>query len=72
MRYGEFGGPEEMVLAPRDYSGYVLLVNTAPANRCNCKVIRLIVEGALRVLLVTKKLVKAGEQLTYFYGDGYK
>lgn len=71
MRYAGKEGPEQVMLAPRDFGGYVMLVNTDKESKVNCQVVKVLLAGALRILLVTKKSIKAGEQLTYFYGRGY-
>ena len=61
MRYSGIGLPTDIFLGPRDYCGHVLLINGGTGKNCNCKVWRVIVEGCLRVILVTSTRVKKGQ-----------
>ena len=60
MRYSGGGSPKDVFLAPKDFAGYVLLVNTGPKEKCNCISLRLIIDGSVRILLLTSKKIKKG------------
>lgn len=66
--YSGSGGPKNIYLAPRDYCGMVPLVNGGKGIACNCSVWRIIFGGCLRVILVTNRKIKKGEELIYNYG----
>ena len=72
MRYSGGGSPKDVFLAPKDFAGYVLLVNTGKKEKCNCISLRLIIDGSVRILLLTSKKIKKGQELLYSYGDHYK
>jgi hypothetical protein len=49
-------------LAPRDYCGYILLMNCGRlSKKNNCKSITVIVDKAVRILIYTSKGIKKGE-----------
>lgn len=58
-------------LAPKDFAGYITLVNTTQKKDCNCVPLRVIVGDCLRVLLVSSRAIRKGEQITYSYGCDY-
>ena len=55
-------------LAPRDFCGYVLLINSSKKTN-NCNSITAIVNNFLRVLIYTNRKIKKGEELCYSYGS---
>lgn len=52
--------PSDIYLAPKDYGGYVLLVNSGKHDNVNCKVQKIIVLNSLRILLITSRKIKKG------------
>jgi len=44
---------EDVYLGPKDYCGYILLVNSGKAEAINCKIERAIIGGVLRIVLIT-------------------
>lgn len=71
MMYSGHSTPRDVFLAPVDYAGYVLLVNCGTESTNNCRVIKTVVMGAVRILLYTSRDIVAGEQLLYSYGSSY-
>lgn len=72
MLYSKKNGPKEVYLAPKDFAGYVLLVNSATSETFNCKTVKAVIDSALRVILYTSRVVAAEEELLYDYGPAYK
>ena len=68
MVYMGSGVPTDLFLAPRDFCGHVALVNGGERQKINCLVWKVILEDCLRIILVTSKKIKKGEQLLYNYG----
>lgn len=71
MRYTGGDTPEDIYLAPKDYCGYILLMNTSSKSNCNCRSMKVVLDGALRILILTNRRIGLGEQLYYYYGEGY-
>ena len=57
MEYTGARSIKDAFLGPRDYCGHVLLVNTNEPKRCNCKVWRAVIDGCLRVILLTSRFI---------------
>lgn len=73
MEYSGGSTPNDIFLAPKDHAGYVLLINTASeGEKNNCKCLRSIIQGRLRVIIYTSSPIRAGEQLLYEYGPKYR
>ena len=64
--------PSDSFLAPILYCGYLLLVNGEEEENCNCQVLRVIIDGTLRVVLISTRTIAKGEELFYHYGSSYK
>jgi len=63
---------EEIYLAPRDYCGYIPLMNSGPKkNQNNCKSITGIINGRLRIIIYSIKTIQLGEELLYSYGESF-
>lgn len=72
FRHSGGSSPQDTYLAPKDFSGLATLMNTSSQKNCNCVAVRAIVDGCLRVLLVSSRAIKKEEQLYYSYGSTYK
>jgi hypothetical protein len=73
MHYAGSSSPEVVYLAPKDYAGLVTLINTGDKQKQNnCKSRQVVIEGALRITILTQRLVKKGEELLYRYVKGFK
>ena len=72
MLYSTKNGPAEVYLAPKEFCGFIALVNGAEETSTNCKTIKTVVDGALRILLYTSKEIEPGQELFYNYGTQYK
>lgn len=72
MMFGLTNTSTDPFLAPILYCGYLLLVNGESSEKCNCSVIRVILEGSVRVLLESCRPIEKGEQLLYDYGSEYR
>lgn len=72
MMYSGKNEPDHVFLAPKDFAGYVILINTGQEDQVNCKAYKVILEGALRIILLSTRTIKAGEQLLYAYGENYQ
>lgn len=62
MRY--FDAEEELLsafIAPRDYCGYVVLINCAESKESNCYCAKVVVSNCMRILIMAKRGIKAGE-----------
>ena len=68
MLFSHLNGPESLYLAPKDFGGLVILVNTGPPEYINCKCLRTVIDGRMRVILYTSRVIKKGEELLYQYG----
>jgi len=63
---GNNNSPDDVYLAPRDFGGYVILINTAfRTQRNNCK-------SHLRIIVFASKAIRPGDQLLYKYGRNFK
>ena len=60
MMYSENNSPEDVYLSPKDYAGYVTLANTSTTNEVNCQTLKIIINGSLRILLLSKRKIKVG------------
>ena len=60
---------EELMLAPLNCSNWGPLLNHS--NRGNCGSLRVVIEGKIRLLLYSKKDIKAHEELLYNYNGFY-
>jgi len=68
MLYSGKNTPEDVYIAPKDYGGYIILINGKKKNKCNYKRIRAIIAGAIRVIIFTSQPIKKDEELLYEYG----
>ena len=60
MEYSGSCSPTEVFLAPKDFAGFVVLINSGGEFESNCCSLRGVILGALRVLIVTKTQIKKG------------
>ena len=61
---------DELMLVPINCSSWCSLLNHH--NKGNCASLRVVVDGRIRVLLYTKRVIRAGEELLYSYNGFYK
>jgi hypothetical protein len=53
---------DDIYLAPRDYCGYILLMNSGKSeSQNNCKSIMAVVNDALRIIIYAVKVIKKDE-----------
>jgi len=71
MMYTDDNSPSGVFLAPLHYSGYITLVNSEEDKRCNCEIVKVVIEGALRVVLLARRKILKGQELYYNYGSSY-
>ena len=65
MSYTGGTTPQDVFVAPKDFAGYVLLVNTGNGFTNNCSTLRTIINGIVRIVLYTNKNISKGEELLY-------
>jgi hypothetical protein len=62
MRYSGGSSPFDVLLAPKDYAGFVILINTDKRKKkLNCKPIKVIAQNSIRILIVTTKEIQPDE-----------
>ena len=52
--------PNGLFLAPKDFAGFVVLINTNSEEKVNCNCLRTIVQGRLVVIIYTIKKIAKG------------
>lgn len=72
MLFSTKDSPCDVYLAPKDFCGYVCLINNESEEKSNCKSLRAVIKGALRIIIYSFKDIVKGDELLYFYGSGYK
>jgi hypothetical protein len=60
MRYSGGNTPRDTFLAPKDYCGYIPLMNTGKKKECNCSSLKIVLNGKVRVLLLTNRKIHEG------------
>jgi SET domain-containing protein len=69
MEYSGGNSPGDVFLSPKDFAGYVVLINTGKDTNCKC--LRTVIDETVRVIIYTSREIKAGEELLYPYGTKY-
>jgi hypothetical protein len=72
FRYTGGSSPRDVFLAPKDFTGWATLINGTNKRNSNCRSPRAIVDRCLRILIISCREIKEGEQLFYDYGADYK
>ena len=61
MEFTAKSSPDDVFLAPRDYAGYVILMNSAGnGEKNNCKSLRAIIKGHPRVIVYSSTRIRPG------------
>jgi hypothetical protein len=47
MMYSGGHSPHDVIIAPKDYAGYIILINTGEKKDLDCRAIKVIIEIAL-------------------------
>lgn len=58
MLYSEKNGPRDLFLAPKDFCGYIPLINSSHDKAANCNSLKVILEGSVRIIVYTIRAIE--------------